>query len=108
MMMIGVAVVAFADCSSLQNLHIENPRYTIRDVRPRVQIALPFSASTIDFNFKVGVENPNPVGLRLNKIDFDVMLNGSHVVHAITNNGVRIPARGDGDVSLRAHGGNRE
>lgn len=90
-------------CNTVQKaLNIVNPSYSIRDVRPRVAIALPLSASSIDLEFDVGVDNPNDVGLRLDRLDFDVLINDNPVVsRVISDQGIQIPARGVGNVRLR-------
>ncbi|HVT02477.1 MAG TPA: LEA type 2 family protein [Thermoanaerobaculia bacterium] len=90
-----------AGCRSLAGLHIENPTYSIREVRPHVSIALPISASSIDLDFDIGIENPNSVGLNLDRIVFDVLVNDSHVMNGISSDRVSIPARGTGEVRLR-------
>ena len=96
----GVMAFALTGCSSL-GLNIENPRYTIRDIRPRVDIALPLSASSIDLDFAIEVDNPNPVGLRLDQIDFNLFINDSRVLDSTSRQDIRIPANGRGDVYLR-------
>lgn len=83
-------------------LNIVNPTYSIRDIRPRVDIALPLSASSIDFDFTLGVDNPNSVGIRLDRVNFDLLINNNPVLTSISNDPqIRIPARGVGDVHLR-------
>jgi LEA14-like dessication related protein len=94
----GAALLLLGGCQTL--LNIENPRYSIRDIRPRVDVALPLSASTIDIDFAVEVDNPNPVGLRLDQVDFDLLINGNHVLDTISQQNVRIPANGIGTVQL--------
>lgn len=92
----------FTSCSSLQSaLNIENPRYSIRDIRPSVDIAIPLSASSIDVDFALEVDNPNSVGLRLDQVDFNLFINDSHVLDAISQQDLRIPANGKGDVQLK-------
>jgi LEA14-like dessication related protein len=99
-------LLAATGCQSLQKtLNIEEPRYTMRDIRPHVSIALPLSASSIDFDMNVEVENPNSVGLRLDRIDFDLMVNGSRLLSGVTRDQIRVPARGTGDVRLTARVG---
>jgi LEA14-like dessication related protein len=99
-------LLAATGCSSLQTtLNIEEPRYTMRDIRPHVSIALPLSASSIDFDMNVEVENPNSVGLRLDRIDFDLMVNGSRLLSGVTRDQIRVPARGTGEVRLTARVG---
>jgi LEA14-like dessication related protein len=86
-------------------LDIQNPRYSFRDIRPRVNVALPLSASTIDFDFNLGIDNPNNVGLRLDRVDFDVFVNSQQIVNTSSQQGVRIPARGYGEAHLLARVG---
>ena len=90
-------------CGSLnRTLNIVNPTYSLRDIRPHVAIALPLSASSIDLDFDVGVDNPNTVGLRLDRLDFDVLVNDNPLLTQVsTPQGVHIPARGNGQVHLK-------
>lgn len=98
----GLASVLLTSCAAVQQaLNIENPRYAIRDIRPRIDIALPLSASSIDIDFALEVDNPNSVGLRLNQIDFNLFINETRVLDSISQQDIRIPANGKGDVSLR-------
>jgi len=107
---LGLAVMlTVTGCSSIsRGLNIVNPRYSIRDIRPHVAIALPLSASTIDFDFDLGVDNPNSVGLHLSGIDFDLLVNNNQLLRSASTNSVRIPARGLGFVHLRSSVGYNE
>jgi LEA14-like dessication related protein len=100
---LGVATLALSGCSSVSRApNIVNPRYSIRDVRPRVAIALPLSASSIDFDFTLGVDNPNTVSLRLDHVDFDLLVNDNPVLSSVSNDPrIEIPAHGLGTVHLR-------
>jgi len=104
---IGLSIVCLAvsGCSSVGNLHIINPTYSIRDVRPTVSLALPLQASSIDFDLLVAVDNPNSVELRLDRMDFNLLVNDRPVVDGFTDQRISIPARGVGDVSIRARVG---
>ncbi len=100
---VGLAALtlSLSGCSSLGNVNIVNPSYSLRDIRPRVNLALPLS---MDFDFTVGIDNPNPVELRLDRFDFDFFINDNPVLRNVrSNQGVRIPARGVGDVYLTSH-----
>jgi LEA14-like dessication related protein len=93
-------------CTSLRNLNIVNPSYSLRSIRPHVAIALPLSASSIDLDFDVGVDNPNTVGLRLDRIDFDVLVNDSPLLTQVsTPQAINIPAHGLGNVHLKTRVG---
>ncbi|HYK02754.1 MAG TPA: LEA type 2 family protein [Thermoanaerobaculia bacterium] len=97
----GIALL-LSGCSALQGaLQIENPRYNIRNIHPRIDIALPLSASSIDIDFAIEVDNPNRVGLRLDQIDFNLFINDSRVLDSISQQNINIPANGRGDVNLR-------
>lgn len=98
----GAAVLLLSGCAALQTaLNIENPRYAIRDIRPRVDIAIPLSASSIDIDFNLEVDNPNSVGLRLDQLDFNLFINDTRVLDSVSRQDLRIPANGIGDVQLR-------
>lgn len=103
---LALITLLLSGCNTLaKSLNIENPTYSLRNVDPRVQIALPLSASTIDFDLTVGVNNPNTVGLRLDRFDFSLYVNNSRILDSISDQQIRIPANGTGDVRLRARVG---
>jgi LEA14-like dessication related protein len=100
---LGSAIlVLFSGCSAVQQaLNIENPRYSLRNIRPHVAIALPLSASSIDIDFDLEVDNPNSVGLRLDQLDFNLFINNNRVLDSVSRQELRIPANGVGAVQLR-------
>ena len=103
---LAVVTLAMSGCSTVgRALNIVNPNYTIRDVRPHVSLALPLNASTIDFDFTVGVDNPNSVGLNLARLDFGVLVNNQRLIDSVASDRINIPARGSNDVHLRARVG---
>jgi LEA14-like dessication related protein len=98
----AAASLLLSGCAAVQQvLNIENPRYSIRDIRPRIDIAIPLSASSIDVDFAIEVDNPNSVGLRLDEIDFDLFINDTRVLDSVSQQRIAIPARGRGDIQLR-------
>ena len=107
----GLALVLAATsilsaCSTVaQAQNIVNPRYSLQNFRPRLNIAIPPQASTIDFDFDLGVDNPNSVGLRLDRVDFDLLVNNEHLLNSTSTQQVRIPARGFGAVHLTSRVG---
>jgi LEA14-like dessication related protein len=98
----GLALVLLGGCQTLANLNIQNPTYRIMSVQPRVDVAIPLSASRIDFDLSIGVENPNSISLNLDRMDFDLLVNGTRVVSGLTNQRIRIPADGTGTLDLTA------
>lgn len=88
-------------CQTLRNLNIRNPEYRIRSVVPRVDLAFPLTASRINLEFAIDVENPNSVRLLMDGLDFNVLLNGTRVVNGFSSQRVQIPANGTGHLALR-------
>jgi len=104
-----LAGLAFSGCSSIaRNLNIVNPTYSLRNLQPRVAIALPLSASAIDLDFDLGVDNQNSVGLTLSGVNFDILVNGNRLVSSQSNQAIKIPANGYGAVHLRSRVGYNE
>lgn len=100
---LAIITLSLSGCSTVaQALNIVNPTYSFRNIQPRVNIALPLSASTIDFNMTVGVNNQNRVGLNLSRMDFGLLVNGNRLLDSYTTDRIAIPANGEGDVHLRA------
>jgi LEA14-like dessication related protein len=87
--------------AAMSALDIQNPRYSFRDIRPRVDVAIPLTASRIDFDFAIDIDNPNRVGLRLDEVDFNLFINGNRILDSVSQQNVRIPANGIGTVHLR-------
>jgi LEA14-like dessication related protein len=97
---LSVVLLSTAGCSTLSNLHILNPSYSLVDVAPHVNLSIPPS---MDFDLTVGVDNPNPVGLRLDGLDFALFVNDNRIANGTSFDRVNIPARGIGNVRLRTH-----
>jgi LEA14-like dessication related protein len=98
----GLAVLLLSGCSAVKSaLDIQNPRYSIRSIHPRLDIAIPLSQSSVDIDFALEVDNPNGVGLRLDQIDFNLFINDARVLDSMSQQNINIPANGRGDVQLR-------
>lgn len=95
---LAAVTLTLSGCSTL---NIINPTYSLRGVNPHVNLGIPPS---MDLEFTVGVDNPNAVALRLDRFDFDLLINNNPVLNNVTSDqGIHIPARGMGDVHLLAH-----
>jgi LEA14-like dessication related protein len=98
--------LSLSGCRSLVAGKLVNPSYSLRGVVPHVAIALPLSASAIDFDITIGVDNPNPIGLRLDWLDFALEINDIPILTSVrADEGVNIPAHGVGDIHLRTRVG---
>ncbi len=95
---LAAATFSLSGCSSL---NVINPSYSLRGVSPRINLGIPPS---VDLDLTVGVDNPNTVALRLDRFDFDLLINNNMVLNNVrSDQGIQIPARGIGDVHLLAH-----
>jgi LEA14-like dessication related protein len=99
---LSAVTLLLSGCPSFLPRHIINPTYTLRGIVPHVAIALPLSSSAIDFDITFGVDNPNDVGLRLDRLDFDLLINDKPILTSVrADQGIQIPAHGFGEVHLR-------
>jgi len=103
---LAVASLLTSGCASV--VDIQNPTYSVHDIRPHLSIAIPLSASSIDFNFLLGVDNPNRISLPVAHLDFDLFADDTHLISAISRDRVTIPAHGYGEVPVRARVGYNE
>lgn len=104
-----MTLLSATGCQTLGSLAgIENPEYSIRSIRPQVALGFPLSSSAIDFDILLEVQNPNSIGLTLDRIDFDLLVDDRRIVQGFANEGIRIPAEGIGDVRLEARVGYNE
>jgi len=100
---LGLAALTLtaSGCSSVAHaLNIVNPHYSLVDVTPHVNLSIPPS---MDFDLTVGVDNPNSVGLNLDRFDFDLFVNDNRVANGSSFDRIGVPARGFGNVRLRTH-----
>ncbi len=97
---LSVLTLSLSGCSALAYRHLEKPDYRLIDVAAKVNASLPPS---IDLDLTIGVDNPNPVALRLDAFDFVLFADDQRIANGSTTDRVNIPANGSGDVRLRAH-----
>ena len=104
-----LAAAAGTRCSTVASaLNIVNPTYSLKNIQPHLAIGLPLQNSAIDLDFDLGVDNPNSVGLKMSGINFDVLVNDTHLLSSQSSNAVNIPAKGYGAVHLRSRVGYNE
>ena len=56
----------------------------------------------------IGVDNPNRISLPVTRLEFDLFADDTHLVSAVSRDRVTIPARGYGEVPVRARVGYTE
>lgn len=84
----------FSGCATLNQL-VQKPTVTFHSL-DLVNASL--LESTLKFNFKVN--NPNPIGLRTGRLDYDLKINGSPFTSGHLDRGVSLPAEGTGTLSV--------
>ncbi len=97
---LGAATLAHSGCAALQTLNIVPPTYSLVDVTPHLNLGIPPS---MDFDLTVGVDNPNPVELRVDHFDFNLFVNDNQVANGTSFDRIAVPARGIGNVRLSTH-----
>ncbi len=80
-------------CSTLQKLLVDAARELIKE--PKVSIAgmrvTGMSLTTIDTLFNVQIENPNPIGIKLAGLDWDLAVDGKKLASGKSTKGVDLP-----------------
>ncbi len=89
-----VAVLGLAGCPQLLGL-VEKPRVSVK----RVDLA-GFDLAGLSANFVLGVDNPNPFGLPVGKLDYQLTVDGHTSAEGHADQNLSIPANGSGEVVL--------
>jgi LEA14-like dessication related protein len=92
----AAAALAFAGCSGLGLEQVfEQPTVRLTDLEvERV------SLDGADLRFDFAVENPNPIGLPLGGIDYELRIDGERLLDGLDRRGLEIAARGETPVDL--------
>src|ERR1700690_1755855 len=78
-----LVAVLMAGCAS--TLHLEKPTYVIREIKPHVSVGIPLSNSSIDFDVSIDGMNPNSMGCRVDRQEFDLSANYRHLLSWSSN-----------------------
>jgi LEA14-like dessication related protein len=82
-----VGFLASSGCSTVAERILEKPKVTLQQVKVR---EIGVSGATVVFN--VMVDNPNPVGINLRQLTYDVEIGGRALTSGVMEKGVRIEA----------------
>ena len=83
-----LAIIIFLQCSTLQQL-MQKP--TVRYERVKME-TMSFTKGTFVFQFQI--TNPNPVGLSISRVDYDLELNGQSFIKGDLPKGIQLPSQG--------------
>lgn len=97
-------VAAFAGCADFFTMIgqaapglVEKPHLSMKHVDVTGFDAPSLALST---SFLIGVQNPNPVGLPLSRLDYDLAIDGRQLADGHAQENVSLPANGSTDVTL--------
>jgi len=92
--MILSSLVFFNSCATLQKL-VQEPTVDFNSMSLR---DLSLLEGTVVFNFNVS--NPNPIGITLNKLSYDLKIDDSEFVNGVLDKGINLKANGSTSVAL--------
>lgn len=90
----SIIVLLSGSCATLQQL-IQKPAVTFRGMKLDT---FSFSETTLLFDFNV--DNPNPLGLRVDRIGYQLDINGRSFIQGENDQSISIPSQGRGVVHL--------
>ncbi len=93
---IWILAAALAGCAGAKKVveeAVQEPRLSVKGVR-----VAGLSAESADLEATIGVDNPNPVGLTLNYLSYELDLEGERLASGETDRTSTVPAAGQGEV----------
>ena len=91
---IAVALLAVAGCAGLIGLE-KSPRVSLVNIKP-VQIQLLEQR----YLATLRIQNPNPVALPIEGLDYSISINGADFADGVSNDGVTVPAYGEATLEV--------
>ena len=88
------ACLALAGCASLQDI-VQKPTVEVADVR---LANLSLSAATLLVDLKI--DNPNPVGVDVRAVDYNLKINNKSFIKGTADQGIQLPGSGSENVEL--------
>ncbi|HXI13384.1 MAG TPA: LEA type 2 family protein [Thermoanaerobaculia bacterium] len=95
-------LVSLACRSSLQDIDPEKFSYEVDEIRPHFSFAIPVSASIVEADATLRVRNENDIRVKLEGIDFELLVNDRRVMRGRSTEKIDLPARGSGTLQLTA------
>lgn len=90
---LSTLILAYSSCGSLVEKFLKDPEVKVIDV-----VVRDISTKDISLDLKLNVNNPNPTGFKVGKINYGLSLSGDKVTEGVFAQGVDIPAHGATDV----------
>src|SRR5437870_818210 len=97
---VGLVFLVVACRSSMRDIDPKKFSFNIEQVQPHASLAFPISASVLEADTTLRVRNDNTVRVKLEGIDFELLVNDRRAVLGSTTEQIDIPARGSGLLHL--------
>lgn len=94
-LLLAAAFVLISSCSSLTKDLLKDPEVNITNVALES-----VSAKDLLIHLKLNIKNPNPIPISLSKVSYALQFSGKKVTEGIFDQGIKIPASGEGDVTV--------
>jgi LEA14-like dessication related protein len=91
-----VSLLLCTSCATLSNVaKFRKPEVAVQEIRIER-----LSFTSADLLCNLTVKNPNPVGLRLSRFEYDLLIEGSSFIAGVQESGLQIQAEGSSPVEL--------
>ncbi len=104
LMLFGIIAILLTSTMVLNSCSIINGLVKERVKEPKVDFLdakiSGLSLEAVDLLFDLKIYNPNNIGVKLAKFDYDLLLNGNPFVNGNQNKGIEIPSLGEENIQL--------
>lgn len=90
-----LALLALSSCAGLTGSLLKDPEVNISNFK-----LTDITAKDVSIDLVLDVNNPNPIPLNLDSVDYSLNLSGEKVTEGTMSKGVSIPASGKGQVTV--------
>ncbi|HGJ64667.1 TPA: hypothetical protein ENS27_04675, partial [bacterium] len=98
LILVCVLALSINSCSIINGLvkeRVKEPKVDFLDAK-----ISGLSLEAVDLLFDLKIYNPNNIGVKLAKFDYDLLLNGNPFVNGNQNKGIEIPSLGEENIQL--------
>lgn len=90
-----LAFLALSSCANLSGSLLKDPEVNIANFK-----LTNITAQAVSMDLILDVNNPNPIPLNLDSVDYSLNFSGEKVTAGTMDQGVKIPASGKGQVTV--------
>ena len=93
--LLPLTLLVLSSCANLTGSLLKDPEVNISNFK-----LTDMTSKDISIDLVLDVNNPNPIPLNLDSVDYSLNLSGQKVTEGTMNKGVSIPASGKGQVTI--------